>query len=94
MFYRFGAVKEKPTAVADYNQYMLGMDKSDQLSSYYSFLHKRVKWWRKVFFYFRGQCGKFLHHLQGASQIKRRSPNDSLVLPTTSDSFPFGAHSY
>lgn len=52
MFYRFGAVKEKPTAVADYNQYMLGMDKSDQLSSYYSFLHKRVKWWRKVFFLF------------------------------------------
>ena len=37
--------------VADYNQYMLGVDKLDQLVSYYSFLHKSVKWWRKVFFW-------------------------------------------
>ena len=44
-------LKEKPTAVADYNQYMLGVDKMDQFVSYYSFLHKSVKWWRKVFFW-------------------------------------------
>ena len=31
---------------------MLGVDKIDQLVSYYSFLHKSVKWWRKVFFWF------------------------------------------
>ena len=43
-------LKEKPTIVAEYNQYMLGVDKMDQLVSYYSFLHKSVKWWRKVFF--------------------------------------------
>ena len=42
-------LKEKPRVVADYNQYMLGVDKMDQLVSYYSFLHKSVKWWRKVF---------------------------------------------
>ena len=30
---------------------MLGVDKLDQLVSYYSFLHKSVKWWRKVFFW-------------------------------------------
>ena len=30
---------------------MLGVDKLDQLSSYYSFLHCSVKWWRKVFFW-------------------------------------------
>ncbi len=35
----------------DYNQYMLGVDKLDQLVSYYSFLHKSVKWWTKVFFW-------------------------------------------
>ena len=42
---------EKPTVVADYNQYMLGVDKLDQLMAYYSFLHKSVKWWRKIFFW-------------------------------------------
>ena len=30
---------------------MLGVDKMDQLVSYYSFLHKSVKWWKKVFFF-------------------------------------------
>ena len=30
---------------------MLGVDKLDQLISYYSFLHESVKWWRKVFFW-------------------------------------------
>ncbi len=43
--------KEKPKVVEDYNQYILGVDKLDQLASYYSFLHKSVKWWRKVFFW-------------------------------------------
>ena len=41
---------EKPQVVVDYNEYMLGVDKLDELASYYSFLHKSVKWWRKVFF--------------------------------------------
>ena len=34
-----------------YNKHMLGVDKLDQLVSYYSFVHKSVKWWRKVFFW-------------------------------------------
>ena len=34
----------------EYNQYMLGVDKLDQLVSYYNFVHRTVKWWRKVFF--------------------------------------------
>ena len=29
----------------------MGVDKLDQLCTYYSFLHKSVKWWRKVFFW-------------------------------------------
>lgn len=33
------------------NKFMLGVDKLDQLMSYYSFLHKSVKWWRKIFFW-------------------------------------------
>ena len=30
---------------------MLGVDKLDQFATYYSFLHKSVKWWRKIFFW-------------------------------------------
>ena len=37
--------------VADYNLHMIGVDKMDQIASYYSFTHKTVKWWRKVFFW-------------------------------------------
>ena len=49
LFSRRGEVKEKPMVIADYNQFMLGVDKLDQLMAYYSFLHKSVKWWRKIF---------------------------------------------
>ena len=45
------APKVKPTVVADYNEHMNGVNRMDQLSSYYSFLYKSVKWWRKVFFW-------------------------------------------
>ena len=44
-------MKQKPAVVVEYNAYMLGVDKMDQLVTYYSFVHKTVKWWRKVFFW-------------------------------------------
>ena len=44
-------MKLKPLMIVDYNKHMLGVDKLDQLMSYYCFLHKSVKWWRKVFFW-------------------------------------------
>ena len=34
-----------------YNKNMLGVDKMDQLATYYSFLRKSVKRWRKVLFW-------------------------------------------
>ena len=43
----------KPVMVEQYNQYMGGVDKSDQLSSYYGFCHRTVKWWRWGFFHLR-----------------------------------------
>ncbi len=39
----------KPVVVHTYNQHMNGVDIADQHSTYYSFLSKRVKWWRKLF---------------------------------------------
>ena len=41
--------KNKPNVILQYNRYMLGVDKLDQMMCYYSFIHKSVKWWRKVF---------------------------------------------
>ena len=43
--------KTKPLVVDKYNQYMLGVVRLDQRMSYYQFVHKSVKWWRKVFFW-------------------------------------------
>ena len=48
---RRGQLKEKPEIVQLYNNNMLGVDKMDQLATYYSFLRKSVKWWRKVMFW-------------------------------------------
>jgi hypothetical protein len=34
-----------------YKKHKIGVDKSDQLLSYYSFQRKSVKWWKKLFFH-------------------------------------------
>ena len=42
---------QKPVMVEQYNTYMGGVDKADQLISYYGFSHRTVKWWRRAFFH-------------------------------------------
>jgi len=42
---------QKPKMVDEYNQYMGGVDKSDQLLSYYGFPHRTIKWWRRAFYH-------------------------------------------
>ena len=37
--------------ISDQYQYMNGVDISDQYTVYYSFIRKTVKWWRKLFFF-------------------------------------------
>ena len=44
-------VVEKPKCILEYNRHMGGVDLSDQLTSYHSFGHRTVKWWRRVFFH-------------------------------------------
>jgi hypothetical protein len=53
-----GVTKKKPKCVADYNTHMRGVDTADQYLAYYSFIHKTVKWPKKVFFYLL-QCALF-----------------------------------
>ena len=36
----------KPEIVHDYNNYMSGVDKADQMVRYYS-----LKWWKRIFFH-------------------------------------------
>ena len=42
---------KKPLAVDCYNHSMNGVDRNDQHCVYYSFVHKTLKWWRKLFLY-------------------------------------------
>ena len=44
-------VVQKPQCVVEYNHNMGGVDLSDQMVTYYSFSHRTVKWWRRVFFH-------------------------------------------
>ena len=55
---------------------MLGVDKLDQLMSYYCFLHKSVKWWRKVFFWITEMCvvNSYIIYQQTLNETKQR-PN-------------------
>ena len=41
----------KPVMIDEYNSYMGGVDKSDQLLSYYGFKHRTIKWWKRAAFH-------------------------------------------
>jgi hypothetical protein len=43
--------KIKPAAMLDYNKYETGVDRSDQMLSYYSIERNTIKWWKKLFFH-------------------------------------------
>ena len=45
---RCGKSKRKPNAVDIYNAHMSGIDRSDQMLSYYSTLWKTIRWYKKV----------------------------------------------
>ena len=49
---RKGEPIHKPNCVLSYNDYMCGVDRCDQLTSYYSPLRKSLKWYRKVVLHF------------------------------------------
>lgn len=48
---RYGVEKIKPQDVAEYNQYMSGVDRLDQMISYYSTPRKTIRWYKKVLFH-------------------------------------------
>ena len=52
---RFGSNHEevvcKPLCIEEYNKHMGGVDKSDQMLSYYGFIHKTLKWSNRAAFH-------------------------------------------
>ena len=48
---RSGAEYARPIAIEQYSKYYSGVDKADQLRSYYGISVKCVKWWKYLFFF-------------------------------------------
>lgn len=48
---RYGVKKNKPREISTYNNYMSGVDRCDQMTSYYSSPRKTIKWNKKVIFH-------------------------------------------
>jgi len=43
-----GQEKLKPEPIANYNKFMSGIDRQDQMNSYYPFLRKTIRWYKKI----------------------------------------------
>lgn len=74
---RGGPVRKfKPDAVIDYNLNKTGVDRNDQLVSYYPFNRKSMKWWKKMFFhlFIRSVVNSFI-----LFKKTRENPNHSSV---------------
>lgn len=48
---KYGQEKPKPIEIAKYNEFMSGVDRADQMISYYSCPRKSAKWYKKVIFH-------------------------------------------
>lgn len=68
-----GKKKMKPTVVIDYNKNMSGVDRSDQMLSYYTTPRKTVRWYLKVFFHFVDICLWNATHLYNQLNRKKLS---------------------
>jgi len=67
-----GVAKKEPKCFIDYNTHMHGVDTEDQYLTYYPFIHKTVKWPKKVFFYLL-QCCLFNSYVT----FSKNNPNSS-----------------
>ena len=80
---RHGQEHIKPNVVVDYNNHMSGIDRSDQMMSYYSSLRKTTRWYKKLgchilelllynaFEIYRKATGKQMKELQFRERIIR-----------------------
>ncbi|KAJ8961067.1 hypothetical protein NQ314_005997 [Rhamnusium bicolor] len=69
---RNGTIAMKPNIVRDYNNGMSGVDKSDQMLSYYSALRKTIRWPKKMFLHI---LEMFIHN---AHLLFRKATNSDI----------------
>jgi len=63
---KFGRNKMKPNIIVDYNNNMSGIDRADQMISYYPTPRKCLRWYIKVFFHLMDMClwnGNILYNI-------------------------------
>ena len=63
----------KPNIIVDYNANMSGLDRSDQMLSYHSSLHKTVRWYKKVGVHILELLLVNAHYLYGKYSGRARS---------------------
>jgi len=49
---RRGIINSKPTSIIKYNEYMSGIDRQDQMLSYYPCKRKTLRWYNKLGIHF------------------------------------------
>lgn len=83
-----GTQCEKPVAVIDYNKFMSGVDRCDQMVSYYTTPRKTIRWYLKVFFHMLDIClwnSTYIYNLKHQKKISYLKFRDmvisSLLLP-------------
>ena len=63
--------KSKPDTILDYNLNKTGVDRNDQMISYYPMKRKQLKWWKKLFFHM------FLMAIVNAYILYRETRNEN-----------------
>lgn len=78
-----GTEKQKPSVVVDYNRHMSGVDRSDQMLSYYTTPKKTIRWYLKLFFHFVDVClwnGTYLHNVAKKKKLTYLEFRERLIL--------------
>ena len=74
---------QKPLGIDQYNAYMGGVDKSDQLVTYYDYNNFSRKWWKRVYLFSPVRCDTcecicpLLQNLRGQSFVSHGFQNRS-----------------
>ena len=65
-----GETQLKPKAVIAYNKNMFAVDSSDQLHQYLAFVHRTLKWWKRLLFHLLGLALVNAYAAPGPSSLK------------------------
>lgn len=73
-----GEVIRKPEVVVEYDKYMGGVDRSDQMVSYATFNCRTLKWWKRVVFHVLNLAVvnaylAYKHHVGAASRLPQEA---------------------